>query len=86
MKWKHVLKKLSVILGAIFVTTEIAAKLKKASSIYENELEQKNPLEGKKVIFVEDEDDKENADGIRGHSEMEYLSHKKHRFQDSEDR
>lgn len=69
MKWKRVLKKLSVILGAIFVTTEIVAKLKKASSIYENELEQKNPLEGKKVIFVEDEDDKENADGIRGHLE-----------------
>lgn len=69
MKWKRVLKKLSVILGVIFVTTEIVAKLKKASSIYENELEQKNPLEGKKVIFVEDEDDKENADGIRGHLE-----------------
>lgn len=69
MKWKRVLKKLSVILGGIFVTTEIVAKLKKASSIYENELEQKNPLEGKKVIFVEDEDDKENADGIRGHLE-----------------
>ena len=26
-------------------------------------------MEGKKVIFVEDEDDKENADGIRGHLE-----------------
>ena len=69
MKWKRVLKKLSVILGGIFVTTEIIAKLKKASSIYENELEQKNPLEGKKVIFVEDEADKENADGVRGHLE-----------------
>ena len=26
-----------------------------------------NPMEGKKVIFVEDSDDKENADGVRGH-------------------
>lgn len=26
-----------------------------------------NPMEGKKVIFVEDKDDKENADGVCGH-------------------
>lgn len=26
-----------------------------------------NPMEGKQVIFVEDENDEENADGIRGH-------------------
>lgn len=32
-------------------------------------MEQKNPLEGKKVIFVEDENDEENADGVRGHLE-----------------
>lgn len=29
----------------------------------------KNPLAGKKVIFVEDENDIENADGVRGHLE-----------------
>ncbi len=27
----------------------------------------KNPMEGKKVIFVPDENEKENADGVRGH-------------------
>lgn len=27
----------------------------------------KNPMEGKKVIFVQDNSDKENADGVRGH-------------------
>lgn len=26
-----------------------------------------NPMEGKRVVFVEDENDKENADGVRGH-------------------
>ena len=28
-----------------------------------------NPVEGKKVVFVEDGNDKENADGARGHLE-----------------
>lgn len=31
--------------------------------------EDKNPVEGKRVIFVEDPNDKENADGVRGHLE-----------------
>ena len=30
---------------------------------------QKNPMEGKKVIFVPDDKDSENADGLRGHLE-----------------
>lgn len=38
-------------------------------SRYENQPEQKNPMEGKKVVFVEDDRDKENADGLRGHLE-----------------
>lgn len=59
----------STILGTAFVVTSIFAKKKKAISVFENEPEQKNPLEGKKVIFVEDENDKENADGVRGHLE-----------------
>ena len=29
--------------------------------------EYQNPMEGKKVVFVEDDNDKENADGVRGH-------------------
>ena len=37
--------------------------------MYENELGQQNPLEGRKVVFVSDENDKENADGVRGHLE-----------------
>ena len=55
--------------GAVFVGLSIAAKLRKADSVYDNEIEQKNPFEGKKVVFIEDENDAENADGVRGHLE-----------------
>lgn len=58
-----------VALGSVFVGLLVVAKKKKGSSIYENDPEQKNPMEGKKVKFVENENDKENADGIRGHLE-----------------
>lgn len=57
------------VLSTTFVATSILAKKKKGSSVFENEPEQKNPLEGKKVVFVEDDNDKENADGVRGHLE-----------------
>lgn len=43
---------------------------KKGKVLYKNKLEQKNPMKGKKVVFVEDKDDKENADGARGHLEI----------------
>ena len=55
--------------GAAFVGLSVAAKLRKADSVYDNETEQKNPFEGKRVVFVEDENDPENADGVRGHLE-----------------
>lgn len=55
--------------GTAFVVTSIIGKKKKAESRFENEPAQKNLLEGKKVIFVENEDEPENADGVRGHLE-----------------
>lgn len=55
------------VFGSAFVVTSIIAKKKKKNSIYNDEPEQKNPLEGKKVIFVKDENDKMNADGVKGH-------------------
>lgn len=54
---------LSIVLGG-FV---FLAKSKQKNSIYEDEPAQKNPLEGKIVAFIEDENDLENADGRRGH-------------------
>ena len=59
----------AVALGSAFVGMSVLAKKKKANSVYDNESEQKNPMAGKKVIFVEDENDKENADGAKGHLE-----------------
>lgn len=57
------------ILLAIIVLLAIVAILKKPSSVYANKPEEKNPMEGKKVRFVENESEKENADGVRGHLE-----------------
>lgn len=67
--WKKVIEIVVATIGTAFVVTSIVAKIKKKSSIYENKPEEKNPMEGKKVVFIEDENDKENADGIKGHLE-----------------
>lgn len=68
-KAKKILGAVLLAVGAAFVGLGITGKKKKVNSIYENEPEQRNPLEGKKVVFVADENDKENADGVRGHLE-----------------
>lgn len=57
------------IIGGLFVLFGLIALIKKPSSIYKRQPEQQNPMQGKKVIFVYDENDKENADGVRGHLE-----------------
>lgn len=57
---------LEVLLG-LFVLLSIVAFVKKPSSVFANEPEQRNPMEGKKVEFVADENDKEIADGVKGH-------------------
>lgn len=68
-KFGTVLKVVAVAAGATFVGLSVAAKCKKGQSVYKNTPEEKNPLEGKKVVFVEDENDKQNADGVKGHLE-----------------
>ena len=57
------------ILAVAFILMVILALVKKKSSVYKNEPEQRNKLEGKKVVFVENENEPENADGVRGHLE-----------------
>lgn len=57
------------VLGTAFVGMSILARKKRANSVYDNQPEQKNPLAGKKVAFVEDESDVENSDGVKGHLE-----------------
>lgn len=67
--WKKVIRVMAAALVTSFVAFTIVAKKKKGNSTYENNPEQKNPLEGKKVVFVENEEEPENADGVRGHLE-----------------
>ena len=57
------------ILAVAFILMVILALAKKGGSVYKNEPQQRNPLEGKKVVFVENENEPENADGVRGHLE-----------------
>ena len=58
-----------LILVAGFLLLEIVAVIKRPGSSYDNQPDEKNPMEGKKVRFVEDETERENADGMRGHLE-----------------
>lgn len=69
MKVKKVIKIIVFSLCAIFIILKIVAKKAKRDSIYDNLPEEKNPMEGKKVVFVECESDMENADGVKGHLE-----------------
>ena len=57
------------ILAVAFILMVILALAKKKSSVYGNEPDQRNRLEGKRVVFVENENEPENADGVRGHLE-----------------
>lgn len=59
----------ATMLGTVFAGMEIWAKIKKDNSVYKNEPSEQNQMEGKKVVFIEDDNDLENADGVRGHLE-----------------
>ncbi len=57
------------ILAVISILLVIIAIASKPNSIYKNQPKEKNPMEGKKTIFVEDEKKEKNADGVRGYLE-----------------
>ncbi len=66
------MKVLLIILAVILLIAlvmSIIALICKPSSVYKNKPEEINPLQGKMVKFVENESEKENADGVRGHLE-----------------
>ena len=62
-------KKMMIYAGAVAGVATIAAIKTKRSSIYDDDRSQKNPMEGKKVRFVENADEPANADGVCGHLE-----------------
>ncbi|MFQ6844162.1 MAG: sugar transferase [Lachnospiraceae bacterium] len=68
-KLVKIIKTTAMAMAVAFAGLCFISKKKKSATVYENEPEQKNPLEGKKVVFVEDESEPENADGARGHLE-----------------
>lgn len=55
------------VIGILFCGMFVLAKIKKGETVYKNEPGQQNPFIGKRVIFVKDEADFENADGVKGH-------------------
>lgn len=76
-KAKKIIKATAVTLVATYVILDVIAKRQKKDSTYstpeqENE---RNPMQGKSVKFVEDASDKENADGKCGHLEATGESH-----------
>lgn len=68
-KKRTAIRSLIALTGGAFVVLCLAAKIKKKDSVYDNDPGQKNPLEGREVIFVDNDNDPENADGIKGHLE-----------------
>lgn len=57
-----------IVLMIISVMSALAVA-KKPGSVYRDKSEERNPMEGKKVVFVENADEPENADGVNGHLE-----------------
>lgn len=57
------------VLLAVIAMMAVLAIIKKPSSVYKDKTEEQNSMQGKKVRFVENREEKENADGMRGHLE-----------------
>lgn len=73
----NVILTILTILVLAFILMMFFALMKKKNSVYGDEPKQKNPLEGKKVVFVENVNEPENADGVRGH--LESVGESQHR-------
>jgi len=58
------------VIGAAAGAMALVGLVKKRNSVYGREKSEQNPFEGKRVRFVEDENDPVNADGVRGHLEI----------------
>lgn len=71
---KKIVKRITCIMVIVFGVLHIIVKKSKLESVYEDQPEQKNPLEGKNVVFIENTMEKENADGMRGHLDVTGVS------------
>ena len=68
-KLGKVVKGLVCVAGVTFAGMYLMARKKKSDYTYKDEPAEQNPFAGKKVVFVQDDNDDENADGVRGHLE-----------------
>lgn len=66
--WKA-LSASTLVLGTTFVVMKYIAKKQYSKSVYADQPEEQNVMKGKKVVFVKNENDPINADGIHGHLE-----------------
>lgn len=80
INWKKIIGITTAIFGTTFIAVSVVARKKKGDSVYKNVAEQRNSMEGKKVIFIENEKEPENADGVRGHLEAVGDSNHKESF------
>ena len=74
---KKLCKTLKIVAGAAgiaFAGMYLMARKKKSDYTYNDEPAEQNPFAGKKVVFVQDDNDDENADGVRGHLEAVSVS------------
>ena len=58
-----------VALGATYLVMRHIAKKQYPKSVYADQPEEQNPMQGRKVVLIEDENDAVNADGKQGHLE-----------------
>ena len=65
----NTLGKVITVLGDVAAGMAVVGAIKKPGSVYRDKPEEHNPMEGKKVRFVEDETEPLNADGVCGHLE-----------------
>ncbi len=70
---KKKMKTAAIATGAVLGTTYLImrhiAKKQYSDSVYANQPEEQNPVQGRKVVFVENANDPVNADGKQGHLE-----------------
>jgi len=66
---KKAAKASGLVLGTTYLIMRHIAKKQYPDSVYANQPEEQNPVEGRKVVFVEDINDPVNADGKQGHLE-----------------
>ena len=71
---EKVVKGLVCVAGVTFAGMYLVARKKKSDYTYKDEPAEQNPFAGKKVVFVQDDNDEENADGVRGHLEAVSVS------------